>query len=546
MNFKCGLFLQPPSVRPKDDIRLAALLSLRAILLRFQEISDTTSQELQNVTTLAQVLTPNAATDNAIVIPGGPTLSYAALSDEIERVAGVLAAAGVEAGRPVSIVLANNLEFMITFLAVARAGAIAAPLNSAYTVDEFKFFMEDAEAQLAIVPPGDHAGRDSANQLNIPTMDASSTGAHVVIARNGSELTLTKDVAAPSEDDVALFLHTSGTTNRPKGVPLTHKNLLTSLGNIKDTYALTPDDVAMVVMPLFHVHGLIGVALSTLNSGGSIVVPSRFSASTFWADQKNTGATWYSAVPTIHQILLMRAEEDNAPHESFRLIRSCSAALVPSVFTDLEARFGAPVLEAYGMTEAAHQMSSNLLPPGDRVPGSVGMGTGVEISIMDEGGNMMPLGERAEVVIRGDNVTHGYNNNPEANAEAFTNGWFRTGDQGIMDSDGRLTLTGRLKELINRGGEKISPLEVDALLLDHPAVAEAVCFAVPDVKYGEIVQAVVVLSGDADEAAIQSFCRERMADFKVPERIYITDTLPRTATGKIQRRNVSATFAPQD
>jgi acyl-CoA synthetase (AMP-forming)/AMP-acid ligase II len=198
------------------------------------------------------------------------------------------------------------------------------------------------------------------------------------------------------------------------------------------------------------------------------------------------------------------------------------------------------------MTEAAHQMSSNLLPPGDRVPGSVGMGTGVEISIMDESGKMMPLGERAEVVIRGENVTHGYNNNPEANAEAFTNGWFRTGDQGIMDADGRLTLTGRLKELINRAGEKISPLEVDALLLDHPAVAEAVCFAVPDVKYGEIVQAAVVLSGDADEAAIQAFCRERMADFKVPERIYIADSLPRTATGKIQRRHVSAAFAPQD
>ena len=203
------------------------------------------------------------------------------------------------------------------------------------------------------------------------------------------------------------------------------------------------------------------------------------------------------------------------------------------------------MLEAYGMTEASHQMSSNLLPPGDRVPGSVGMGTGVEISIMDEGGNMMPLGERAEVVIRGDNVTHGYNNNPEANAEAFTNGWFRTGDQGIMDADGRLTLTGRLKELINRAGEKISPLEVDALLLDHPAVAEAVCFAVPDVKYGEIVQAAVVLSGDADEAAIQAFCRERMAAFKVPERIYIADSLPRTATGKIQRRHVSAAFAPR-
>ena len=504
------------------------------------------SQELQNVTTLAQVLTPNATSDNAIVIPEGPTLNYAALSDEIERVAGVLAAAGVEAGRPVSIVLANNLEFMITFLAVTRAGAIAAPLNSAYTVDEFKFFMEDADAQLAIVPPGDHAGRESANQLGIPTMDASSVGAHVVIAKSGSELKITKDVAPPSPDDIALFLHTSGTTNRPKGVPLTHKNLLTSLGNIKDTYALTPDDVAMVVMPLFHVHGLIGVALSTLYSGGSMVIPSRFSASTFWRDQAATNATWYSAVPTIHQILLMRAEEDNAPKESFRLIRSCSAALVPSVFEELEARFGAPVLEAYGMTEAAHQMSSNLLPPGARVPGSVGMGTGVDISIMDEAGKMVALGERAEVVIRGENVTHGYNNNPEANAEAFTDGWFRTGDQGIMDADGRLTLTGRLKELINRAGEKISPLEVDALLLDHPAVAEAVCFAVPDVKYGEIVQAAAVLNGDADEATIQAFCRERMAEFKVPERIYIADSLPRTATGKIQRRHVSAAFAPQD
>ena len=498
------------------------------------------------MTTLAQVLAPNASTDNAVVIPDGPTLSYAALSDEIERVAGVLAAAGVEAGRPVSIVLANNLEFLVAFLAVARAGAIAAPLNSAYTVDEFKFFMEDADAQLAIVPPGEHAGREAAGLLGIPTVDGSSTGAHVVIARDGGELTLTRDVAPPSPEDVALFLHTSGTTSRPKGVPLTHRNLLTSLGNIKNTYALTPDDVAMVVMPLFHVHGLIGVALSTLNSGGSIVVPSRFSASAFWKDQASTGATWYSAVPTIHQILLMRADDDNAPHESFRLIRSCSAALVPTVFHQLEARFGAPVLEAYGMTEAAHQMSSNLLPPGDRVPGSVGMGTGVEISIMDEAGKMVALGDRAEVVIKGANVTHGYNNNPEANAEGFTDGWFRTGDQGMMDAEGRLTLTGRLKELINRGGEKISPLEVDALLLDHPSVAEAVCFAVSDVKYGEVVQAAVVLSGNATEADIQAFCREHMADFKVPERIYIADSLPRTATGKIQRRHVSAAFAPQE
>ncbi len=501
---------------------------------------------MQTVTTLAQVLNPDAPADDAVVVPDGPTLSYAGLGHQVERVAGLLAAAGDVRGRPISIVLGNNLEFLVTFLAVARAGAVAAPLNPAYTVDEFKFFMEDADAALAVLPPGGHAARDAAAQLRIATVDAAWDGLHVTLSRDGAALDRATDPAPPSPGDVALFLHTSGTTSRPKGVPLTHANLMASLGNIKATYALAPDDVAMVVMPLFHVHGLIGVALSTFNSGGSIVVPPRFSAGAFWPVQRATGATWYSAVPTIHQILLTRADDDGAPGASFRFIRSCSAALVPAVFEQLESRFGAPVLEAYGMTEASHQMSSNPLPPGERAPGTVGMGTGVEIGIMDEAGAMAATGERAEVVIRGPNVTHGYNNNPEANAEAFTHGWFHTGDQGLLAADGRLTLTGRLKELINRAGEKISPLEVDAALLDHPAVAEAVCFAVPDVKYGEVVQAAVVLSSDADEAAIQAFCREHLAEFKVPERIYIADSLPRTATGKIQRRHVSAAFAPQE
>ncbi len=296
-------------------------------------------------------------------------------------------------------------------------------------------------------------------------------------------------------------------------------------------------------MPLFHVHGLIGAALSTLLTGGRVVIPPRFSASRFWDDQRSYGATWYSAVPTIHQILLMRADSDGAPAESFRFIRSCSAALAPSVFGDLETRFGAPVLEAYGMTEASHQMSSNQLPPGQRAPGTVGTGTGVEISIMDEAGVLLGLDTSGEVVIRGPNVTHGYHNNPEANAEAFTNGWFRTGDQGFLDDGRVLTLTGRIKELINRGGEKISPLEVDAVLLQHPCVAEAVCFGVPDVKYGEAVQAAVVLSSEGSEAEIRSFCGGHLAEFKVPDRVYLVDSLPRTATGKIQRRHVAAEFA---
>ncbi|MCY4654720.1 MAG: acyl--CoA ligase [Dehalococcoidia bacterium] len=495
------------------------------------------------MTSLANILDDQPADKSSVLIPDGPTITYGALRDEVERIAETLASA-IGPQQAVSIVLPNGLEFMVVFLAVARTGAIAAPLNSAYTLDEFTFFIEDAESRLVILPEGDHPGRDAARQLGIPTLDVSlADNGRVRLSRDGFELTERKDTSGPSPDDVALFLHTSGTTSRPKGVPLTHANLLASLKNIGDTYALTPDDIAMVVMPLFHVHGLIGVALSTLSTGGSIVVPSRFSASRFWHEQSSTGATWYSAVPTIHQILLMRADDDDAPYESFRFIRSCSAALAPSVFNDLESRFGAPVLEAYGMTEASHQMASNLLPPGSRRPGTVGIGTGVDIGIMDDDGGLQKPGQTGEVVIRGPNVTLGYHNNPTANAEAFANGWFRTGDQGVLDADSVLTLTGRLKELINRGGEKISPLEVDAVLLQHPSVAEAVCFGVPDVKYGEAVQAAVVLSDSVSEGEIRSFCGGHLADFKVPDRIYLVESLPRTATGKIQRRNVAAEFA---
>ena len=494
--------------------------------------------------TLANLMDNAPSNKTSVIIPGGPNINYQDFRDEVEKIAGLLAGYGVNKGSAVSIVLENSLDFMVDFLAVTRAGAIAAPLNPAYTVDEFKFFMEDADAKLVIVSAGATAAIEAANSLSIPFLISSvNSDGKVALSHEDNNLSKSIDPENPSPDDIALFLHTSGTTSRPKGVPLTHSNLMTSLNNIVKTYALTENDTALVVMPLFHVHGLIGVALSSLNSAGTIVIPPRFSASNFWQNQALTNATWYSAVPTIHQILLMRSDDDNAPTKSFRFIRSCSASLAPSVFTDLESRFGAPVLEAYGMTEASHQMSSNLLPPGSRAPGTVGIGTGVEISIMNEQGTLLNVGEKGEVVIKGKNVTHGYHNNPEANAEAFTNGWFRTGDQGVLSGESVLTLTGRLKELINRGGEKISPLEVDAALIKHPAIAEAVCFGVEDVKYGEIVQAAVVLSGESSESELQAFCSEQLADFKVPDRIYIVQELPRTATGKIQRRHVSAKFA---
>jgi acyl-CoA synthetase (AMP-forming)/AMP-acid ligase II len=291
----------------------------------------------------------------------------------------------------------------------------------------------------------------------------------------------------------------------------------------------------------------VASTLATLATGGTVVVPEKFNPLSFWRVARDHGVTWYSAVPTLHQLLLARAEPGSAPvgSEKLRFIRSCSAPLAPQVMKDLEAAFGAPVVEAYGMTEAAHQMASNPLPPGERLPGSVGQGTDVHVSTMDGEGRHLPPGVIGEVVIKGPNVITAYENNPEANAASFVDGWFRTGDQGVLDANGYLKLTGRLKEMINRGGEKISPSEVDQVLLTHPAVAEAVCFGVAHPTYGEEVVAAVVLRQAASEADLLAFCKERLTDYKRPKKIHITDTIPRTATGKIQRRNVAQSFTPQ-
>jgi acyl-CoA synthetase (AMP-forming)/AMP-acid ligase II len=497
--------------------------------------------------TLQQLWGTEVANRVALILPeDGAQLTYAALGAHVGALVGKLRSGGVKVGAPVAIVLPNGLEFVTTFLATTWARAIAAPLNPAYKVEEFRFYLEDAQAQAVIVPPGDHPARAAAAELNLPIWQATRDQAGAVqLERASGQLPPAPDAGPPQPDDVALFLHTSGTTSRPKGVPLTHANLMTSIRNIAHTYQLRPDDRSLIVMPLFHVHGLLGATLSTLHTGGAAIIPARFSASAFWQQVAAHAATWYSAVPTIHQVLLARADADGAPQCGLRFIRSCSAALAPAVFAQLEQRFGAPVLEAYGMTEAAHQMCSNPPPPAPRKPGSVGPGTGVDVVILDERGNILPPGQQGEVSIRGGNVMTGYLRNDKANAEAFTNGYFRTGDQGVLDTQGYLTLTGRIKELINRGGEKISPLEVDAALLEHPAVKEACCFAAPDPKYGEEVQAAVVLKGDATAEEIQGFCRSRLADFKVPKRIYIAQEVPRTATGKIQRRHVAAHFLPK-
>ena len=341
------------------------------------------------------------------------------------------------------------------------------------------------------------------------------------------------------KDDIALVLHTSGTTSRPKIVPLAQRNICASARNIRRTLRLTDVDRCMNVMPLFHIHGLMAATLAPLSAGGSIFCTPGFNALRFFAWLDEARPTYYTAVPTMHQAILSRARGNREILERARLrfVRSSSSSLPPQVMAELEEVFGAPVVEAYAMTEAAHQMTCNPLPPGERKPGTVGVAAGPEVLIMYAAGALLPAGSVGEVVIRGTNVTDGYENNPEANATAFSDGWFRTGDQGVMDGEGYLTITGRLKEIINRGGEKISPREVDDVLMDHPAVQQVVTFAVPHPKLGEEVAAAVVLREgmDATPQDVRDFAMTRLAAFKCPKTIVILDEIPKGPTGKLQR-----------
>ena len=499
---------------------------------------------MTNPSTLWQLLQLAPADSIAVVSPeSGTTLTYGELRSQVRATADVFASAGIKPGDRVAIALPNGIPVLICFLAASVAGT-AAPLNLAYRHDEFVFYLDDTKAKLLVVPvEGGDVARAAAGD-SIPVLTASMNGKSLSFA-GAPDVTL--HAADPSPDQFALILHTSGSTGRPKRVPIPHLNLAVSAANIAAHYKLTAADASLCVMPLFHVHGLVASVLSTLYSGGRVIVPGKFNALSFWRTVRDFGVTWYSAVPTMHQVLLARAgsqRPDGA--ESLRFIRSCSAALSPAHMEQIETVFGVPVLEAYGMTEAAHQMASNPLPPAPRKPGTVGCATGIDVGIMDADGNLQPTGTPGEVVIRGESVVTGYENNPEANATSFVNGWFRTGDQGVIDDAGYLKLVGRLKEMINRAGEKISPLELDDFLVSHPAIAEAVCFGVPHPTLGEEVAAAVTLKPDATatEAELIAFCKQHLADFKRPRKIHIVESIPRTATGKLQRRIVAAAFTP--
>jgi acyl-CoA synthetase (AMP-forming)/AMP-acid ligase II len=483
----------------------------------------------------------------AVIIPkNGPQFTYSQLQAVVDDFQRQIAAIGVDKGDAVSMALPNGLEFTVAFLGSCAQRGIAAPLNPAYKKAEYEFYIDDLKSKLVLVPRGfvarDDAAVQAAAKYGVAVAEVYWDGKHVQVdLKVQGKGTLSKaPINKPHGEDIGLVVHTSGTTGRPKAVPLLQRNLTRTMTNIVNTYKLTPKDRTLLVMPLFHVHGLLCGLLATFLAGASAIIPDKFSAGTFWRDFVQHKANWYTAVPTMHQILLRTALPKDVPQ--IRFIRSCSSALAPSTLHELEKTFKAPVLEAYAMSEAAHQMTSNPLPPLARKPGSVGIGQGVEVAILDLEGNVLPVGKEGEISIKGANVTPGYLNNDKANKESFTKeGWFRTGDQGKLDNEGYVFITGRIKELINRGGEKISPIELDGALLSHPAVGEAVAFGIPSDFYGQEVAAVVVLKDGqkVSEKELQEFMADKVAKFKVPKVIYFTDAIPKTGSGKIQRRVVA-------
>ena len=499
--------------------------------------------------TLGALLAPHPDDAPALGAPDRPWLSHGGLRALARSTRAALHAAGIGRGDRVAIVLPNGPEMAAAFLSVAQT-AVTAPLNPAYRLDEFEFYLTDLKAKAIILPEGqDGPALEAARAqgLCVLRLSAEPGGPAGAFRLRAEGTSGTADTSAPGPEDVALILHTSGTTSRPKIVPLLQANLAASARNIGASLALAPGDRCLNVMPLFHIHGLIAAVSASLAAGGSVWCAPGFDALRFFGWMEAARPTWYTAVPTMHQTILTRAARnaETIARVPLRFLRSSSASLPPQVMLELARTFGAPVVEGYGMTEATHQMTSNPLPPRAQKPGSVGVPAGPLVRIAHEAEDRLVEGI-GEVVISGPNVTPGYEGNPDANAKAFFMAegrrWFRTGDQGAFDDEGYLNLTGRLKEIINRGGEKVSPLEVDAVLMDHPAVLQVVTFAMPHALLGEDVAAAVVLrdGAEAGEAEIRAFAGEHLAAFKVPRRVVVLAEIPKGATGKLQRIGLAA------
>ena len=482
----------------------------------------------------------------ALLAPGREPLTYKGLLDRLQRTAGALAACGASPGERVAVSLPNGPEMAVAVLGAAAVGACA-PLNQNLTETEWRFYLRDLQPKVLLLPAGRCASvRKVAHALGIRCLDAhwtdaSPAGAFEISGANSADVPSEE----PARDDVAIVLHTSGTTSRPKQVPLTHRNLVASARSVASSLNLASADRCLNVMPLFHVHGLVAALCASLWAGASVVCTPGMRESDFLDWLAAFEPTWYTAVPTIHEAVLRTLIANRAPGHRLRLARSSSAALPVRLSGALESALGVPVIDAYGMTEAAHQIAANPLPPARRKPGTVGLPCGPEVGIMDAYGSLLPAGETGEIVVRGENIVSGYQGDEEANRAAFMDGWFRTGDIGYLDYDGYLTVCGRLKELINRGGEKVPPGEVEHALYEHEAVQQAAAFAVPHATLGEDVAAAVVLHPEASltPEALRRFLIGRVAEAKIPSTVVFVDELPKGPTGKLQRIGLAERLA---
>jgi acyl-CoA synthetase (AMP-forming)/AMP-acid ligase II len=499
----------------------------------------------------------------ALVVTSDRTpVSYRDLIRLVDDLAGQLKGSGLLPGDRVALCAGSNAEFVLGVLAASRADLIAVPLDPALPVSEQRLRSEAAGARAVLVDGDNVAALQADEAKGEPTVRWWPIT--VSVGRDDGTPAVNLDAATPPARDVstpeglrhedAMIMFTGGTTGVPKMVPWTRENIAASVRAIVAGYGLAPGDATVAVMPLYHGHGLLAALLSTLASGGTVLLPARgrFSAHTFWDDIDAARATWYTAVPTIHQILLERAKTERPGNNraALRFIRSCSAPLTPETAQALHDTFSAPVVCAFGMTEATHQVATTRIGSADQhenpaaTPGLVGGSTGPEIRITGPDGGPLPAEAVGEMWLHGPTVVRGYLGDPAITAANFTDGWLRTGDLGSLSAAGDLSIRGRIKELINRGGEKISPERVEGVLAGHPNVLEVAVFGVPDKMYGETVAAVIVPrespAPTPEELAV--FCRERLAAFEVPATFREAGALPHTAKGSLDRRAVADQF----
>ncbi|MEJ8813364.1 non-ribosomal peptide synthetase [Variovorax ureilyticus] len=480
--------------------------------------------------------TPSAP---ALLAPGSSVVTYADLSDAATRAKVWLTSKGLGARSRIAVCLPHGIALALTVVAMGCHATVVA-LHPGLTETELAALLADARADALLGWPGDPLAARLARQQRI-------TYLALDLERLLSGPTEVSDVetdacAGPLPDDTAFVLFTSGTTGQPKRVPLTHRQVLASACNIAQHLALTPDDRGLCLMPLFHSHGLVGGLLAPLAAGSSVVCTPGFDGAAFMSWFAEFAPTWYTAAPTIHRAIADLADEAGGAPSTHRLrfMRSASSALPAGLQQRLEHLWGAPVIESYGMTESATQMASNPLPPGLRKPGSVGLPAGAALRVIDDDGIDQPAGSVGSIVARGPVVFSGYEDAPEANAAAFRDGWFVTGDLGWFDADGYLYVVGRNADTINRGGEKFAPFEIERALLRLPAVAQAAAYPVPHPTLGEDVHAAVVLmhGSNAHPHAIRTALFGTLAAFKVPTRIHVLDEIPVGAGGKLQRRRL--------